>query len=228
MKRDVGQSGFTLVETLIALAVLSLMMVIAWGTATQTMNAKKHFGAIQDRYREARAAMQRMVGDIEMAYLSGNEDPSHSDPRTFFVGDGSGDIHGLRFSTFAHQRLYADANESDQTVIVYYSAPDRKDRSALNLMRRETRRIFNEKPETLPGESDVLFSNLTKLHFAFFDVKNNEWKDTWNTQGVESGGKRLPDRVRISLSFLDDEGKELTLTTQAKVNLSELIQFAPN
>jgi general secretion pathway protein J len=203
------------------------MMVIAWGTATQTMNAKRHFGAVQDRFREARAAMQRMVSDIEMAYLSNNEDRTHSDPRTFFVGESSGDIHALRFSSFAHQRLYADANESDQTVIVYYSAPDRQHREHTNLMRRETRRLGNEKPESLPGESDVLFSNLTKLSLAYFDVKANEWKDSWSTQGADGSAGRLPDRVRITLSFLDDEGKEMTLTTQAKVNLSEMLQFIP-
>jgi hypothetical protein len=192
------------------------------------MNAKKHFGAVQDRFREARAAMARMVADLEMAYISSNEDRNHSDPRTFFVGESSGDIHGLRFSTLAHQTLYADANESDQTVIVYYSAPDRDQRNAVNLLRRETRRTGNEKPDSLPGESDVLFSNLTKLHFAYFDVKNNEWKDSWSTQGADGSAGRLPDRVRIALSFVDDEGKELTLTTQAKVNLGEMLQFITN
>ena len=52
MKPRRTDGGFTLVEVLIAISILVLMMVIAWGTATQTMRAKKHFGAQQDRYRE--------------------------------------------------------------------------------------------------------------------------------------------------------------------------------
>jgi general secretion pathway protein J len=226
--RRAAEGGFTLIETLVALAILSLMMTIAWGTATQTMNARRHFGAQQDRFREARAALQRMVSDIEMAYISGNEDRTLNDPRTFFIGDQSGDVSALRFSSFAHQRLYADANESDQTVVMYYSAPDRHNRQAVNLMRREARRLANEKPDQLPGDSDVLFSSVTKLKLTYFDVKNNEWKDSWSTQGADASNGRLPDRVKISLSFLDDDGKELTLTTQAKVHVSEILQFFAN
>jgi general secretion pathway protein J len=220
-------AGFTLVEVLIAISILVLMMVIAWGTATQTMRAKRHFGAQQDRYREARAALARMVSDIEMAYLSSNEDRNLNDTRTFFLGDSSGDVQTLRFSTFAHQRLYADANESDQTVVVYYPAPDREDRTRTNLMRRELRRPGNEKPESLPGDSDILFSGVSRLELDYFDVRGNEWKDDWKTSSPEHQNK-LPDRVRIQLSFLDDAGNELTLTTQAKIHLGEMLQFVTN
>jgi general secretion pathway protein J len=219
--------GFTLIEVLIAISVLALMMLIAWGTATQTMRAKRHFGAIQDRFREARSAMARIVADVEMAYISGNEDRTLNDLRTFFVGESSGEVNELRFSTFAHQRLYADANEGDQTIVRYYPAPDRDDRGKTNLMRRETRRLGNEKPETLAGEADILFSDVAKLKVSYFDVRANEWKDAWSTASVESQNK-LPDRVRIQLTFLDDEEKEITLTTQAKVHVREMLQFFAN
>jgi len=45
-------------------------MVVAWGSVVQTMNAKQHFEKQQDRYREARAALQRMVADIESAFMA--------------------------------------------------------------------------------------------------------------------------------------------------------------
>jgi general secretion pathway protein J len=223
-----GAAGFTLVEVMIAIAVLALMMTIAWGTAVQTMNASRHFGAVQDRFREARAAMARMVADIEMAYISGNEDRTLNDVRTFFIGESAGDVDQLRFSSFAHQVLYADANESDQTVVSYYAVPDRRDRSRQNLMRRETRRMGNEKPEALPGEANVLFSDVKRLKLAYFDVRANEWKDSWSTQGIEGAAGRLPDRVRIQLVFEDEDGKETILTTQAKVHLGEMLQFFAN
>jgi general secretion pathway protein J len=225
-------SGFTLIEVMIAVGVLSLMMVIAWGSVVQTMRANKHFGAIEDRYREARNALGRMVGDIETAYLSGNEDRTQQDPRTFFIGDSAGDVNSLRFSSFAHTRLYADANESDQAVIGYFSAPDPLVRGQIDLMRRESRRMPSpqqgEKWDTVAGETDILFAAPSKLKLLYFDARDQSWKESWNTQGADSGANRMPDRVRISLSFVDEEGKEITLTTQAKVHLQEMLQFYAN
>lgn len=231
-RRRRTQAGFTLIEVMIAVGVLTLMMAIAWGTVVQTMRANKHFGAVQDRYREARNALARMVSDLEMAYISGNEDRTLQDPRTFFIGEASGDVNGLRFSAFAHTRLYADANESDQTVVSYFSAPDPVNRGQTDVMRRETRRMPSpqqgEKWDTAPGETDVLFAGVTKLKLQYFDGRDAEWKDGWSTQGVEAGANRMPTRVRISLSFVDEEGKEITLTTQAKVYLQEMLQFYAN
>lgn len=226
------ERGFTLIEVMIAVGVLALMMVIAWGTVVQTMRANKHFGAVQDRYREARNALGKMVADIQTAYVSANEDRTQQEPRTFFIGDASGDINSLRFSCFAHTRLYADANESDQTLVAYFSGPDPFIRGQTDLMRRETKRMANpqqgEKWDSVAGETDILFAAASKVKITYFDARDQSWKESWSTQGADSGANRTPDRVKISLSFVDEEGKEITLTTQAKVYMQEMVQFYAN
>jgi general secretion pathway protein J len=230
MKRR--DKGFTLIEVMIAVGVLALMMVIAWGTVVQTMRANKHFGAVEDRYREARNALAKMVADIQTAYISGNEDRTQQEPRTFFIGDASGDIGSLRFSSFAHTRLYADANESDQTIVAYFSGPDPFVRGQTDVMRRETRRMPNpqqgEKWDSVAGETDILFAAASKLKITYFDNRDQSWKESWSSQGADGGANRTPDRVKISLSFVDEEGKEITLTTQAKVYMQEMLQFYAN
>jgi general secretion pathway protein J len=232
MRRRRAPAGFTLIEVMIAIGVLCLMMVIAWGTVVQTMRANKHFGLVQGRYREARNALARIAADIEMAYVSGNEDRTQLEPRTFFIGDASGDVNSLRFSAFAHQRVYVDANESDQTIIAYFAAPDPTNRGQTDVMRRETRRMpspqAGEKWDSVAGATDVLFAGVAKLKLSYFDVRTAEWKESWSTQGADAGANRMPGRVRISLSFVDEDGKEITLTTQAKVALQEMLQFYAN
>ncbi|HKA90060.1 MAG TPA: type II secretion system protein [Haliangiales bacterium] len=223
-------AGFTLVELMVAIAVLAVMMLFAWGSISQTVRAKKVFGAVQDRYREARNALTRIVHDVEMAYLSGNEDRTQVETRTFFVGESSGEVQSVRFSAFAHTPLYKDANESDQTVIAYYGAPDRDARGQENVVRRESKRMANqgERWDTAPAEAEILFTGVKKLKFTYFDVRANEWKDAWTTQGVEGSAGRVPDRVKVALTFVDENGKEITLTAQARVYLQEALNFYAN
>jgi len=222
--------GFTLVELMVAIAVLAVMMVFAWGSITQSIRAKKVFGAVQDRYREARNALTRIVHDVEMAYISGNEDRTQVETRTFFIGEASGDVQSLRFSAFVHTPLYADANESDQTVVAYFGAADRDNRGPENVIRRENRRMANqgERWDSAPGESEVLFTDVKKLKFTYWDVRASEWKDSWSTQGVEGAAGRVPDRVKVALTFLDENGKEITLSAEARIYLQEALVFFAN
>jgi general secretion pathway protein J len=221
-------AGFTLIEVLVAIAVLMMMMLIAWGAISQTTRAKTHFGQVEARNRAARAALARMVRDLESAYLSANEDRSLQDPRTYFVAESSGEVNRVRFSSFSHTKLYADANESDQTVVAYYPGTDPDNRQQTDLFRREARRPGIDRWDQLPGEAEPIFADIKRLHLSYWDPVNRDWKETWNTQGVEATANKLPDRVRIQLTYLDENGKEVTLTTQARIYLQEMVQFITN
>src|SRR6185436_14729008 len=104
-----------------------------------------------------------MSRELSMAYLSQNEDTFQQERRTFFQGKRHGDFDEVRFSYFGHQRLYADGRESDTAQIVYTTAHDRDDTRKTNLLRRETRRLGNLKPEDAPGETDVVCDDIVKL-----------------------------------------------------------------
>jgi general secretion pathway protein J len=222
------ERGFTLIELMVAIAILALMMLVGWGVTNQMSKAKKKYGAEQDRWREARLAMSRMTRDFSMAYLGGNEDRTREVTRTFFIGEPESDIDTVRFSTFVHTPLYADANESDQTVVSYAAEPDLVDRRKTNLVRHESRRLSGDKQEQTKGATEILFSDVAKLELGYWDVRTKEWRDTWSSAGSDVNANRLPDRVRIKISFLDENGKEITLTTQARVYLQETISFVTN
>ena len=226
-RRD-GQAGFTLMEVMIALAILATMMALVWGTITRTGAARRKYGAISERYRIARSALMRINRDLTMAFISQNEDMGAMDRRTYFMGESSGDVDTLTFSTLAHTRLYADANEGDQTVVRYYPAPDKENRRKTNLMRRELRRPGNEKFEMLPGEADILFPEIVKFEVTYWDWKDQDWKDEWDTQAADGPGFRLPDRIKVLLTFVDEGDHEVTLTTQVRTTMQESLNFYAN
>ena len=215
------QRGFTLVEMLISLAIIGFMMLIAWSSIIQTTRAKKHYEGVQDRYREVRVALGRLEKDLSMAYLSTNQSTLSPDPMTFFVGESSMNADSLRFTSFVHQRLYANAHESDQTVIYFHVDTDPDNRSVKNLYRMETRRLGQEKWDALPSDTDILFTGIDKFKVEYWNLKDKEWEDHWSTTSADGHPTSLPDRARITIGFKDERGKDVTFTTQTKIPMQE-------
>ena len=202
------------------------MMALAWRTISNTSASKKTFEKYEERNHEICMAMGRVVADFEAAYLSKNEDGLQSHPRTMFVAK-SGRIPDIRFSTMGHRVLWADANESEQTVIQYLSrnSPDKP--GATDWVRREQRRQSNEPPDDLPSEYDVLLTDIQEVKLEFWNWKNLEWQDTWDSTQSDGQKGMLPSRVRITVTTKDPAGNDYKLSTQARIVMQEALNFVP-
>jgi general secretion pathway protein J len=224
-RRPVGQAGMTLLEIMIAMAILTFMMAIAWATVSGTSTAKRNTEASQARNRELRVGMARMVRDLSHAYLSENEDANLLDRRTMFIGKDA-TIAELRFSSLAHVAMWGDADESEQTLIAYYAETDPADSSRTNLVRRESRRLSNENWKNEPAEIDLLIPDVERVGFEYWDHTDKEWKTSWDSTGSDGQARRLPTRVRIMVEIKrgDDTVK---YTTQARLILQERVGFRP-
>ncbi|HEX3698492.1 MAG TPA: prepilin-type N-terminal cleavage/methylation domain-containing protein [Polyangia bacterium] len=219
------EAGFTLIEVVLAVAILAFITTIMWGSFTQAVTSKRNIEASQDRMHTVRIALLRMAREIEMAYQSGAENPALPDkPRTRFDGTSHGDVDELVFSTFAHQRLRNGLAESDTTLVTYYGERDPDDRRILNLMRRETRRLQAEDPKQIPGESYILCPDVAKLKFTYYDFQKKEWENDWTTVGANRMDF-LPSHVRISLTVIDERGQEVTYSTDARIQVTEKVDY---
>jgi general secretion pathway protein J len=197
-------------------------MTIMWGAFTRTANDKRSIEAAQERLHTVRVALLRMAREIEMAYLSESENFAMTYRRTFLTSTSRGDVDELQFSTFAHQRLRAGAAEGDTSLITYYGARDPDDRRILNLMRRETRRLQADDPSAITSESYVLCPDVSRVKFAFYDHKKQEWETDWSTLNA-SGNQYLPAHVRITLTVIDERGQEVSYSTDARIQLTEKV-----
>ncbi len=223
-----SESGMTLIEVLMALTILSLMLVMTWMTTNSSGRAKMHFERIQEHNHELRVAMSTMVRDISSAYLSDNEDKNRDNRRTLFVGKSSSPVDELRFSSLGHRVFWADANESEQTLISYSAENDRDDPSKMNLLRRESRRLSNEPWESEPAEVDILLRNIERVEFEYFDWRDNDWQDHWDTVNADGEKDKLPERVRITITYMNADGAAVKRTTQARIEMLETLQFVAN
>jgi general secretion pathway protein J len=218
-----GQAGFTIVELLLAAGILVTMMTLLWGSVSMTSRAKEKSEKAQERVSEVRGALARMAREIGMAYVSQNEPPGIVDRRTYFSAESAGRSMRLAFSAFAHRRMYAESREGDTSIIEYRVDRDPSEPGRQHLWRRETRRLVT-RPELEEGRSAQSFvacEDVISLKLQFFDARDREWRERWDTTSADGQPDRLPARVRLELVARDAEGREVAWITEARVHLSE-------
>jgi len=172
-----SSSGFTMVELMLAMAIFAFITTLMWGSFSQTATSKRAIQNEQERAHTVRVALMRMSRELEMAYLSDNENTAITNRRTFFTASARADVDEVTFSSFAHQRLRAGVPEGDTSLISYFGARDPDDRRVLNLMRRETRRLQAEDPNVMTAETYVLCPDVARVKFTFWDHKLKAWQN---------------------------------------------------
>ena len=222
------QRGMTLIEVMVAVAIMTMMIAGVWASFRGTVRGMKATEAIQTRYGMIRNAMGTMSRELSMAYLSFNRPSSEIKHYTLFEGRDGFDADSLTFSSFAHLRIRKDANESDQSVIQYFLAKDPKDASRTHLYRRETKRLTGDLPERLENyyPAYVLCEDVKEIDFKYWDVRKIEWVDEWRTTQKDLHPDRLPTRVKMTMKIKDQTGKLVSYTTQVPLFMQEKIDLS--
>jgi general secretion pathway protein J len=211
--------GFTLLEVIVAVAVTAMMGGLIAAAFQSGYRTKELIENEADRYRGLRTGTDRMVREISAAFVSDHYDlrrfRDQNDRPTNFIGTRD----RLLFSSMAHQRLYADAKESDQMVVEYFtrSASGPGGQSRTDLIRRENPSLDDRMDRG--GHEDVLVEGVKRIDFAYWDSDKKDWVDEWDTRRLERKSI-LPVRVRIGVVALDESGKEARYQTQARIVLN--------
>ena len=211
--------GFTLMEIVIAVAITSFIGLGIGVAFNNTIKAKETIEKTAEHYRMLRTAMARMTREIGAAYVSDRYDSKRYrdafDRPTNFIGARD----KLLFTSLAHQRLYADAKESDQMVVEYQvkTSTEKGVRNRNDLMRRE-KPLLEERMER-GGSEDVLFEGAKKIEFQYWNSERKQWDDEWDTRRSDRKSI-LPTRVRITLFAVDENGKEVKYTTQTRIMMN--------
>ncbi len=206
-------------EIVIAITITAFIGLGVGVAFNNTIKTKETIEGTAEHYRMLRTAMARMVREIGAAYISDRYDSKRYrdafDRPTNFVGSRD----KLLFTTLSHQRLYADAKESDQMVVEYQvkSSTEKGVRNRNDLMRRE--KVVLEERMERGGTEDVLFEGAKKIEFQYWNSERKQWDDEWDTRRAEKKSI-LPTRVKITLSALDENGKEVKYTTQTRIMLN--------
>ena len=117
--------------------------------------------------------------------------------QTIFVGKDDGDTDQLWFTTMSHKRKYYGAREGDQAEVTLWVEDGPEDKGNV-LMIRQMGRIDNEPDRG--GTVSPLVENVVQFNLRYLDSETNEWRDDWDSTGVETANK-LPRVVEIALQI---------------------------
>jgi hypothetical protein len=85
--------------------------------------------------------------------------------------------------------------------------------------------MSNEPPESEPAGYDVLVHDIVAAKLEFWNWKNNEWQDSWDTTQADGQKGWLPSRVRITITVKGPDDKDVKLSTQARLWMQEVLNF---
>lgn len=230
--------GFSLIEIMVATVLMAMMGLLLMTTINSALSAKETVEEISGRYHMVRQAMSRMAREISMAYLSKHINLMEPAYITQFKGKKD----SLAFSAFGNVAHQKDAKQSDQQVIGFYLATDKKGQQSL--MRRAHPNLNLDVDKG--GRPQVLCPNVSKLEFAYFDSRFSKWDESWladpsvlagqgqletDKKEEKTDGKkgepatpkpwRLPGFVKISMTVQMQEGVEVTWVSETEILIQE-------
>lgn len=226
------RAGFTLLEIMLSISILSMLMSIAWGSFNYSARAQRQMQSTSDRLHGAEQAMNRIVRELSMAFVT----PHGQEERQLEIRYKTG-LYGeddrIDFTTMGHVRMFRDDKVGDQMEISYYIKSVRNDNGEYvqSLVRRQDAPI-DDNPQK-GGTVMVLLEDVRDFKLEYWDDAKAElaaggdgWVNTWDTESTDTFN-RLPGRVRITLEIphprYDD--REVTFVTQAEIHMTEALNF---
>lgn len=217
-----SRAGFTLIEVLIALAVMVVIATIAWSTLSSTLEARDLLEQQGRIDREARIALGRIARQLEVAYLTANTTAINT-YRTVFVGQDDDTTDRLWFATLAHRRTAAGTRQCDQAEITLWTEADPDHPGQLVLLERESHRI-DQYPDK-GGDILPLARGVSRFDLRYLDPTTDEWRDDWDSTGPETSG-RLPRAVEIVLTLLGPDPDDADQTVEHPFVRTVALQMA--
>ncbi len=216
------QSGFTLLEVLIGVVILSFMTALMTQAGWLVTKSKRSIERREQLYHQTRIAMRQIVADLQMAFIMSPKRSAFgtniSPVKTGFVGHDNGSADTINFTTLAGRRYTANLAAADQRVVGYSTQTAKLEDSwltsipmpdgARNLVRRENRWLGKSLVEG--GSSAVLAEGVLGFNLEYWNSKNKEWEKEWDSTG-RLHLNSMPDAVRVTLTMVnpihpDDEG----------------------
>lgn len=215
------QSGFTLMELLVAISILAAMSLAMFGVSSQMLSSQDQVEVRDEQQHAVSFALNKMFEDLSSAFFVKSADllGARFEGEIPFVGQAE----RLDFASMNHLRFLANTPETDKAEISYFLVNDPDASNVRILMRRESAIVDNE--IEAGGRAYPLLHGVRRLNFEYLPFNSDEYKSEWDTKAAASNN-RMPRAVKITMEvFLPDEEEPRTYSTLAPIKLQTPLAF---
>ena len=217
-------SGFTLIEVIIAVAILGVLMTIIYSTLNQVIKAKILLDDRRDGTFIANAVLNRVSREIQMAFsgvpLLPRPDEAEGKPLPStinLIGEEkqlAGGAHGdsIRFVALEAGQYLPDGGTHSGLVQIMYRVekdPDAQDEKRHLLIREETPLI---RPNEEAFSRMMIFpitKDLVSFKLRYYDQEEEAWRSSWG----DDEHNRLPEMVEFTIEVASPQGNVQSFTS---------------
>ena len=200
--------GFTLLEVLLAMAILSVIMTVIYASFSTAGRNIEQAETIRDESDLARTLIARLSDDIANAYVN----PFMNTPTTvtifygkkeeaeFGTGPGNEKVRhdSISLTTLTNWRK-PDSKEMELWEVGYFFK-EQPDGKGYALFRREKRELSKDTPALEGGDEYEITDRVESIRFTYL---NNSL--TWTDNGWDSRsstfGQKMPKAVEIAIAL---------------------------
>lgn len=197
------QSGFTLLEVILSLAVLASLVVAVASLLQNTTAVKEGISETGNVNHRLQFALGKISRDLAHAFMIRKTDFDRRTKAVFRIErEDSNDK--LSLTTFTHRPKRKDSKESDMTYVVYEIRKGEEASAPTHLYRGEAVRI----PESFTDELEMVVLARAVKSLQLIPWDGSQWsQDKWNsTRSMYRS--RIPHMIRVELEAYTNE--ELT------------------
>jgi prepilin-type N-terminal cleavage/methylation domain-containing protein len=238
--------GFTLLEVLIATAILGVVLLTVYGTVARTLAAANRAETRADINASGRTTVLKIADELESAL------PPSAGYAVAFIGKkgtGSQPTDAVQFNAVIH-RLAGVQEVTGGRAIVSYSLDEMEEVRGLYALRRHEEMLsvpgavaedglgMAEDPAALEGDPAAqaeaampavraihLIDRVAGLRFYYWDPASGDFVEEWDTTQTNTAGQvpGLPAAVHITLFLADEAGAVHEFSTTVDLPLANIV-----
>ncbi len=214
VSRETGrpEAGFTLIELMLAVAILGLILAMLAESFHAVSKSKLH--AEESLYcdRAGRTILWQMTNEIRGAVQT-----PLTPSRVLMLGSakyqGGVPVNSLTVSTLNPGHRRSIDGYGTEEIVRYDAIPNPRHRGWF-LLRRSQYSALGSGANTMPV---IVADNMLQLRIRYFD--GQQWGDVWNSENM-SPGRQIPAAVMIDLTLAGPRGKPLSFSTEVSLPMS--------